>query len=163
MPVPPPAVAGIDNAIAVTWELSDSFDILPGDKCAGRSVNSGMSDGGRVQFVGETVGGSVSTTATTHFERRPPWTEMHQGKPVLIDDGLYCVVSAVFAPAIPDPTGNYSWKFVGGDWSDGLDVGYMPVGKRERPGYGSERASITITTCRYLSDPPTKDCPEWGN
>jgi hypothetical protein len=155
-------VAGIDNAIAVTWELSDSFDILPGDKCAVRSVHSGMSDGARVQFVGETVGGSVSTTATTPFERRPPWTEMYQGKPVLIDDGLYCVVRAVFAPAIPDPTSNDKWKFVGGDWSSDLNVGRAPFGKPERPGYGSGRAAISITTCRNLSDPPTKDGPEMG-
>jgi hypothetical protein len=74
--------------IAVTWELADSFDILPDDKCAGRSVNSGMSNGGRVQFIGETVGGSVSTTATTHFERRTPWTAEYQGKALVIDDGL---------------------------------------------------------------------------
>jgi hypothetical protein len=161
--VPPPAVAGIDNVIAVSWELADSFDMLPDDKCAGRSVNSGMRDGGRVQFIGETFGGSVSTTATTRFERRTPWTAMSQGKALVIDDGLYCIVTAVFAPPLPDPTSRYKWKFVGGDWHQGLYVGRTPFGKPERPGYGSGRARISMQSCRDLSDPPTKDCPEWEN
>jgi hypothetical protein len=52
MPVPPPAISGIDNTVSLMMALADSFDVLPNGKCAGRSNNSGMSDGARVQLRG---------------------------------------------------------------------------------------------------------------
>jgi hypothetical protein len=159
MPVPPPAVSAIDNTVSVTMALADSFDVLPNDKCVGRSDNSGMSDGARVQLRGDTDGGSVWSVATAHFERVPQ--RMYHGKPQMDDDGLYCVVTVVFAPTRPDPKSEYSIKFVGGDWRDFVKVGRAPYGQLDRPGYGSE--STTIVTCGSLLDPPDKDCPEWGN
>jgi hypothetical protein len=159
MPVPPPAVSGVDNTVSVTMALADSFDVLPNGKCAGRSVNSGVSDGARVQLRGDTDGGSVWSVATVRFERRPPL--MHHGKPVTEDDGLYCVAKAVFAPTRPDPKSSYAIRFVGGNWHRFVQVGRAPYGQLDRPGYGS--ANITVMTCRSLLDPPEKDCPERGN
>ena len=94
MPVSSPAISGIDNTVSVTMALADSFDVLPNGKCAGRSVNIGVSDGARAQLRGDTDGGSVWSVATARIERRPPLTD---------DDGLYCVVKVVFAPTRPDP------------------------------------------------------------
>src|SRR3712207_3802377 len=69
-PISPPAVTTIDNTVSVTIALADSFDVLPGGKCAGRSDNSGMRDGARAQLRGDTAGGSVWATATADFENR---------------------------------------------------------------------------------------------
>lgn len=159
VPVPPPAVSGIDNTVSVTISLADSFDFLPHGKCAGRSSNSGMRDDARVQLRGDTVGGSTWATATAHAEFHPV---IYRGKLVPeADDGHYCVLKAVFAPTTPDPESRYSIKFVGGDWRQGLvHVGRAPYGQRDRPGYG--RAQVTIQTCRSPADPPDKDCPEWA-
>jgi hypothetical protein len=139
--------------------MADSFDVIPNGKCAGRSDNTGMRDGARVQLRGDTDGGSVWSVATATFERHPP--KLYHGKPLMVDDGLYCIVKAVFAPTIPDPKSRYSIKFIGGDWRRLVQVGRAPYGQLDRPGYGS--AQITIQTCRSLLDPPDKDCPEWGN
>jgi hypothetical protein len=157
--VPPPAVSGVDNTVSVEISLADSFDVLPGGRCAGRSSNSGMSDGAKVQLRGDTVGGSAWATATARFERHP---FMYRGKEVPeADDGLYCNVKMVFAPSKPDPESRYSIKFVGGDWRSGVTVGRAAYGQLDRPGYGSSR--MTIQTCRSAADPPEKDCPEWEN
>src|SRR5690242_18526841 len=63
-----------------------------------------MSNGARVQLRGDTVGGSVWSVATTRVWREPP--RISHGKPLADDDGLYCVVAAVFAPTRPDPSSN---------------------------------------------------------
>ena len=155
VPVPPPAVSGIDNTVSVKIALADSFDVLQGDKCAGRSRNSGMRDGALVQLRGDTVGGSTSTTASAHVERRAP--RIYRGKPLIDDDGIYCVVKAVFSPARPDPSSRYSIKFVDGDWlQDLVHVGRAPYGQLDRPGYGS--GDVGIQRCPSLLDPPTKYC-----
>jgi hypothetical protein len=160
MPVPPPAASGTDNTVSVTMALADSFDVVPDGKCAGRSDNAGMSDGARVQLRGDTDGGNVWATATADFENKGP--QIYDGVKGhwLYDDGLYCIVKAVFAPTTPDPKSSYSIKFIGGDWLDFVQVGRAPYGQLDRPGYGT--AQITIQTCRSLLDPPDKDCPEWG-
>jgi hypothetical protein len=160
MPVPPPSVSGVDDTVSVTITLSDSFDILPDGKCAGRSDNSGMSDGARVQLRGDTVGGSTWAIATARFERHP---FMYRGKEVPeADDGLYCVLKVVFAPTRPDPKSVYSIKFVGGDWREHfVRVGRAPYGQLDRPGYGF--ASIGIQLCRSAADPPDTECPEWAD
>jgi hypothetical protein len=85
---------------------------------------------------------------------------MYRGKPIMDDDYLYCVVEAVFTPTLPDPSGRYSYKFVGDDWRWGVTVGRAPYGQWDRPGYGSGKANLGIQTCRSLLDPPDKDCPE---
>jgi hypothetical protein len=77
MPVPPPAVSGINDTISVTFGLADSFDVLPNGNCAGRDTNSGMTNGARVQLRGDTAGGSVWSTATVRLERRPPESTGH--------------------------------------------------------------------------------------
>lgn len=107
MPVPPPAVSGIDHTVAVKWSLADSFDILPDGTCAGRGDNRGMNNGARIQLQGDTTGFIDQTRATAHFHR-----EILSMKEALMDDGLYCVVEAVFAPSMPDPDG-YSIRFSG--------------------------------------------------
>jgi hypothetical protein len=152
---PPPAASEIDNTVSVTIALADSFDVLAGGKCAGRSNNSGISDGARVQLRGDTVGGSTWATATARVERRPV---ILRGKEVPdADDGLYCVVEAVFAPSRPDPQSSYSLKFVGGDWWQHIvHVGTAPYGQLDRPGYG--RTQITVQLCESPLDPPEKDC-----
>lgn len=148
-PPPPPAVSGINNTITVTFGLADSFDVLSDGTCAGRSSNSGMRDGARVQLRADTVGGTVWATATARFERRPP-------RPY--DDGLYCVVKAVFPATRVDPEWRYSIKFVGGDWRSGVQVRsqFWMYDFIEQPGYGS--TDIGYQTCEHLSDPPDKDC-----
>ncbi|AKS34275.1 hypothetical protein AFA91_22920 [Mycolicibacterium goodii] len=143
----------------MTLALADSFDVLPDGRCAGRRVNNGMRDGGRVQLRSTTVGGSVWSVASAHIEHIPP--PLRHGRPLFEDDGLYCFVKAVFVPQRPDPTSTYDLKFEGGNWRGGLKLGRAPFGQRDRPGYGSVIA--TVMTCNSLQDPPEKDCPEWAN
>jgi hypothetical protein len=50
---------------------------------------------------------STKPGATARFE-----PQALTGKSALSDDGLYCVLHAVFAPALPDPDG-YSVTFPG--------------------------------------------------
>ncbi len=155
-----PAGPPVDNTVTVKLFLADSFDIHPDGTCSGRSDAAGMSNGARVQLRGDTVGGSVWSVATTHVDRTQPPT--YHGKPLGDDDGLYCDVEAVFRPTRPDPSSQYSIKFVGGDWLRSIiKVGRAPFGQEDRPGYGTAR--VTLTACRSLGDPPEKDCPESGS
>jgi hypothetical protein len=157
MPVPPPAVSGEDDTVSVIWALADSFDVLANNKCVGRDSNRGMGDGARVQLRADNVEGSTWATASAFVDRRPPRTYVYLGKAMTEDDGVYCVVHAVFAPATPDPESLYSYKFVGADWRLGrVHVGTAPYGQLDRPGYGT--ADIEIQTCPDLFDPPEKDC-----
>jgi hypothetical protein len=154
-PVPPPAVSGIDHTVIVTWQLADSFDILPGGKCAGRGSNRGMSDGARIQLQGKITGFFDETRATASFQRRNL-----SAKEALGDDGLYCVLRAVFAPSMPDPEG-YSVKFPGTPvkWDHLGKPGRTPFGRPDSPpGYGAY--NLGSQTCQSLLDPPYKDCPE---
>jgi len=155
--VPPPAISGIDNTVSVTFALADSFDVLPDGTCAGRSANSGMRDGARVQLRSDIVGGSVWGTATARFERRPPQTYNGVKGRWLDDDGLYCTVTTVFAATNPDPQNSYSIKFAGSDWR-GVRIlsRFWMYEHMEKPGYGS--TSIGVQTCGSLADPPDKDC-----
>jgi hypothetical protein len=157
---PPPAESGIDNTVSVTISLADSFDVLPDGKCAGRGHNNGMRESARVQLHGETDGGTTWTTAHVRFQPGPPTIYNGVKGHWLIDDGLYCIVTAVFAPAYPDPKSSYFIKFVDGIPLQ-VKVGNAPYGQLDRPGYGS--ANITVQTCRSLTDLPGKDCPEPGN
>ena len=135
------------------WQLADSFDILPDGTCAGRGPNHGMTDGARVQLVGSTTGFVDQTTATASFEH-PPLSP----KEALFDDGLYCILYAVFSPSMPDPDG-YSVKFPGTrvKW-DHLQAGNgTPFGKPDNlPGYGV--LNLGSQTCPALLDPPDMDC-----
>jgi hypothetical protein len=163
MSVPPPAVSGVDSTVSVTMAVADSFDVLPDGKCAGRSDNSGIRDGARVQLRGDTVGGSVSSIAKVRFQNGPPIIYNGVNGHGLVDDGLYCIINAIFAPTRPDPDG-YSIKFVGGDWRSGVrprNKLWMYKTIDRQPGYGS--FTETYQTCRSLTDPPNKDCPEWAN
>ena len=156
--VPPPAVSGIDDTITVTYALADSFDVLSDGTCAGRSSNSGMRDGARVQLRADTVGGSVWATATARFERQPPRICSGVNGRWMMDDGLYCVVKALFPATRVDPEWRYSIKFVGGDWRSHVQVRsqFWMYDFIEQPGYGS--TSIGIQTCPNLADPPDRDC-----
>ena len=154
LPVPPPAVSGVDHTVTVSWQLADSFDILPGGMCAGRGPNRGMENGARIVLQGNTTGFVDETKATATFQRRP----LSQ-KQALEDDGLYCVLRAVFAPSVPDPDG-YSVKFPGTPvhW-DHLDRlrGSTPFGEPDKPpGYGYYNLGSQL--CPSLLDPPSKDC-----
>jgi hypothetical protein len=155
---PAPAVSAIDHTVSVTWQLADSFDILPGGKCAERGDNRGMSDGARIQLQGSTTGFVDETRATARFQRRTL-----SAKEALFDDGLYCVLRAVFAPSMPDPDG-YSVKFSGTPviWNRLGKPGGTPFGRPNNPpGYGGY--NLASQTCRSLLDPPDKDCPEWAS
>lgn len=155
-----PAGPPVDSTVNVNLALADSFDIHPDGTCSGRADNAGITNGARVQLRGDTDGGAVWSTATAVVVRRPA---VYRGSVVPeADDGLYCVATMVFTPTIPDPKSNYSLKFVGGDWLQGLvHVGRAPFGQEDRPGYGS--ANVTIQQCRSPADPPDKDCPEWSD
>jgi hypothetical protein len=156
--VPPPARSGIDDTITVTYALADSFDVLPDGTCAGRSSNSGIRDGARVQLRGDTVGGSVWATATARFVHQPPRMYSGVNGPWLVDDGLYCVAKAVFPATRPDPGTRYSIKFVGGDWRGGVNVRsrFWMYDFIEQTGYGSTYTGSQL--CPNLADPPDKDC-----
>jgi hypothetical protein len=110
LPVPPPAMSAVDRTVFVTWALEDSFDVLPGGTCAGRSTNRGMSDRARVLLTGKTTGLSDETVASAFYKQTPP--RMYHGKPMLDDDYRYCVITAVWSPAVPDPDG-YTYKLDG--------------------------------------------------
>jgi hypothetical protein len=158
LPVPPPAVSAIDHTVTVTWQLADSFDILPTGQCAGRGDNRGMKPGARIQLHGNSTGLYDETTATASFQRRAL-----SAKTALIDDGLYCVLRAVFAPSLPDPDG-YSIKFPGTpvSWEHLGRPGGTPFGRPDNPpGYGGY--NLGSQTCPSLLDPPEKDCPEWAD
>lgn len=149
-----PAGPPVGDTVNVTLALADSLNVNADGTCSGGSDNAGITNGERVQLRGETDGGSVSSTATTRFERR----DAIPG----VDDGLYCIVTMEFTPRYPDPKGAYLLKFVGGNWRWGLvHLGRAPFGQKDRPGYGTSR--MTVQTCRSAADPPDKDCPEWGN
>lgn len=158
LPVPPPAVSAIDHTVTVTWQLADSFEILPGGKCAGRGDNRGMSDGARIQLHGNATGFVDETRATARFQHRSL-----SARESLFDDGRYCVLRAVFAPSMPDPDG-YSVKFPGTpvSWDHLGKPGGTPFGRPDNPpGYGGY--NLGSQTCGSLLDPPDKDCPEWAD
>jgi hypothetical protein len=76
----------------VSWQLADSFDILPCGMCAGRGPNRGMENGARIALQGNTTGFIDETKATATFQRRPL-----SPKQASDDDGLYCVLRGVCA------------------------------------------------------------------
>ena len=114
-----------------------------------------MNNGARIQLWGDTTGFIDETRAAARFHR-----EMLSVKEAQSDDGLYCVVQAVFAPSMPDSAG-YSVKFSGTRIHiDHLGrPGGTPFGRPDPPpGYGSY--NISTQRCRSLLDPPDKDCAE---
>jgi hypothetical protein len=152
---PPPAVSEIDHTVTVKWRLADSFDLLPGGRCAGRGDNRGMGDGARIQLQGSSSGFINETRATATVER-----EELSPKQALIDDGVYCTLRAVFSPSMPDPDG-YSVKFSGTKIKM-ANLG-RPGGTRfgrpdPPPGYGVY--NVTSQLCPDLLDPPEKDCSD---
>jgi hypothetical protein len=156
LPVPPPAVSGINRTVVIRWQLADSFDVTGDGSCAGRSVFRGMAAGARAHLTGASTGLLDETRVTAHVERRAP----NRG-----DDGLYCVIEAVFAPAVPDPDG-YSLKFFGSEQRE-VDLGppgSTPLGHTGfnrpdlPPGYGFYNWGSQ--SCPSLLDPPSKDYPE---
>jgi hypothetical protein len=117
-----------------------------------------MNNGARVQLEGDTTGFIDETRATARFHR-----EVLSKKEALFDDGLYCVVEAVFAPSMPDP-GGYSIKFFGTriHLNHLPKPGGTPFGRPDPPpGYGTY--NITTQRCPSLLDPPDKDCSESAN
>ena len=162
LPVPP-ARSAFDDTVTTVWNLADSFDVRSDGTCTGRSSNAGMGDGVKVQLRSETLGGSASATATARVKQHPPTIYNGVNGHWVDDDGLYCVVTAVFAPAIPDPDGEYVTKFGGGNWGHAVRVQskfwmYDSLGP---PGYGLVRT--LVQSCRWLADPPDKACPEPGS
>lgn len=155
----PPARSALDDTVMAVWRLADSFDIHSDGTCSGRSSNAGMIDGAMVQLRSETLGGSSSSTMTARVKQYPPRIYDGVNGRWVEDDGLYCIVTAVFGPAIPDPEGEYVVKFAGGDWSHHVWVRsrfwmYDSLGP---PGYGMD--STVIQTCSSLADLPDKECP----
>jgi hypothetical protein len=134
--------------------LADSFDVLPDGKCAGRSGFREMRDGVRVQLRGDTTGFSDETRATARVEQ-----QLLDGKRAFGDDGLYCVIEAVFAPSMPDPNG-YWLKFAGSadreKWLGKPSSG-TPFGRPDPPP-GDGSFNIGSQACPTLLDPPEKDC-----
>ncbi|MDX1888682.1 hypothetical protein [Mycolicibacterium sp. 050158] len=151
LPHPPPAVAGIDDTVTVRWGMADSFDVLSDGTCAGRKYFEGLRGGARAQLFGNTTGFWDESVTTAVVEHRN-----YTGGQALSDDGVYCVVAAVFTPAMPDPHG-YTFKLPGTTQQlDRVAVGGRPFGQRDRPGYGTYY--FGAQTCPSLLDPPDKDC-----
>jgi hypothetical protein len=151
---PPPAVSAADDTVWVKWALADSFDVLPGDRCAGRSSFIGMGDRAHVLLRGNSTGWDVEGKATAYVEHRAPL--LSHGQPMLDDDNVYCAIGVVFTPSMPDPDG-YSLKFAGADhWEDLGTPGHTRFGRPDRPGYGTY--NIGSQSCPSLLDPPDKDC-----
>jgi hypothetical protein len=161
LPSPPPATSGIDHTVSVRWQLADSFDIAPDGSCTGRDTFGGMGAAARVQLRGATTGMVDETRATARVE------DQTRSRSAQYDDGRYCVIRIVFAPALPDPDG-YFLKFPDSSQTE-LRVGTNPLlgpsfiaGKPARqpelpPGYG-ETAGIGSQACPSLLDPPDKAC-----
>ena len=161
LPSPPPATSGIDRTVSVRWQLADSFDVLPDGSCRGREDFSHMGAGDRAQLRGATTGMVDETRATARLE------DQTKGKSAFFDDGLYCVILIVFAPALPDPDG-YWLSFPGNPQTElrvGLDpslgpsfIGGRPVPQATLPpGYG--RFSMGSQACPSLLNPPDEECP----
>jgi hypothetical protein len=101
-PTAPPAP--MSGNVDVTIALSDSFDVLPGGKCAGRHLNQGVRDGASIKVFGLTDNKPDSpftpaTASATYdendFTRRPD------------DDGKFCLVHFTFVPHKPDLAGYF--------------------------------------------------------
>jgi hypothetical protein len=121
-----------------------------------------MGAGLLVQLRGQTTGLTDETRATARIE------DQTSGKSVRYDDGLYCIMRVVFAPALPDPDG-YWLRFPGSPQADvqigPLNGGVGPIFFRGEPvdqatlppGYGQYSAGSP--SCPSLLDPPDRDCP----
>jgi hypothetical protein len=116
-----------------------------------------MHDGARVRFHGASTGFDDETTVTTHYEQT-----IHAAKNAAVDDGKTCVVRAVFAPRMPDPTG-YAIDFPEarspvGAASTGPMNGMTPFGRaNEPPGYGT--LNVSVQRCRNPAASPDENCP----
>ena len=162
LPSPPPATSALDHTVSIVWQLADSFDVSPDGRCTGRSNFAKMGAGLRVQLRGRTTGLTDETLATARVEGHTT------GSSARFDDGLYCVVRIVFAPAVPDPDG-YWLRFPGSQQPDvelrALNRGVGPIFSRGEPveqptlppGYGQFTSSAQ--SCPSTLDPPERDCP----
>lgn len=157
----PPATSAIDHTVSIELRLADSFDVSPNGSCVGRAPFDHMGAGLRAQLTGRTTGLGDDTRATAQLEN------LTVGQSARFDDGLYCVIRLVFAPAMPDPDG-YRLRFPGsqhnevdlGEPSRGLGPIFVrgePVDEPTVPrGYG--RYSSSFQSCPSTLDPPDKDC-----
>jgi hypothetical protein len=162
LPSPPPATSAIDHTVSIGWQLADSFNVSPNGSCRGRSSFNNMGAGLRVQLRGQTTGLTDETRATARVE------DHTTGRSARYDDGLYCVIRIVFAPAVPDPDG-YWLRFPGSQQPDvqlrALNRGVGPIFSRGEPidqptlppGYG--QFSSGSQSCPSPLDPPDRDCP----
>lgn len=162
LPSPPPAVSAIDHTVSIGWQLADSFDVTPNGSCRGRSAFINMGAGLRVQLRGRTTGLTDETRATARVE------DHTIGRSARWDDGLYCVIRIVFAPAVPDPDG-YWLRFPASQQPDvelrALNRGVGPIFSRGEPveqptlpaGYGLYNSGSQ--SCPSPLDPPDRDCP----
>ena len=162
LPSPPPAMSAIDHTVSIGWQLADSFDVSPDGSCRGRSIFNGMGAGLRVQLRGRTTGLTDETRATARVE------DHTTGRSARFDDGLYCLIQMVFAPAVPDPDG-YWLRFPGSQQPDvelrALSRGVGPIFSRGEPveqptlpaGYGQFTSSSQ--SCPSPLDPPERECP----
>lgn len=161
-PSPPPATSAIDHTVSIAWQLADSFDVSPDGSCRGRSVFTNMGADLRAQIRGRTTGLTDETRATAQVE------DHTLGNSRRSDDGVYCDIQIVFAPAVPDPDG-YWLRFPGSEQPDvelsALSRVIGPIFSRGAPvepatlppGYGE--FSTRSQSCPTLLDPPTRDCP----
>jgi hypothetical protein len=141
-PEPSPAFVSIDATMALT----DSFDILPDGKCAGRNVFRGVGNGAVVEARGASgFGPFVTTTVTTNYERNNP--RRRPGG----DDGRYCVVTFRFGPIKPDIEG-YWVQFPLGP---GRGYGFMTT---LTGGLGYGPYDTVIQTCADYDAPPERLC-----
>ena len=147
-----PAAGGVRNRShrPATWQLADSFDVLPNGLCAGRGDNGGIRLRRTHSPARQLHRLDDEATATARLTR--PLSPS--------DDGLDRVLRAVFAPALPDPDG-YSIALPGTrvHW-DHLGRPGAPTWQARRPA-GIRGVQPRVQTCPSLLDPPDKVCPEW--
>ena len=145
-PLPP------HGTVNVTMALTDSFDVLPDGKCAGRDVNGEVRDGASVDIAGMSFEGKgwskslvgKATISTSYdpddFSRRPE------------DDGKYCLAHFAFVPTKPDPQG-YNFWMPSGFMMPQDSFRSVPPGGR---GYGD--FAFVVQTCTDMDAPPERTC-----
>jgi hypothetical protein len=132
--------------VEVELAFTDSFDVLPGNKCGGRGLFAGVVDGAEVQIrrSGHPGDDPVMATASTVYERD---TARIRG---VYDDGQYCVAKLTFITPGPSLEG-YEVQFPPiRNYSMGTSERVIPT--------DAGRSTFVIQSCTDYDAPPERAC-----